>query len=281
LRTTAANTEPRLWDYAVEHVIKVWNMRKCRRPLKTHCSNTPDETVRNVSSNPLTQAKVTALKGKHLRRYGCLAYFKPGVKRKDDHDDLGTTLRPKRKRGIHLGFSDNNSAWLIGTYDNGFKVYETRSVTFVEDILVKNVQELEGPEPPVFEQLLELANAKSGDGAVAGTERPSVAGTSANDRVQGLKEIEWEVSEESKPDGSSSGTSWSSAPPLDLSELIRKAESKSSGKKRKIPSTTEKESSGETKNLFSCSRSPNRRLYTDYSISSKIWLIFLRDSTVS
>ena len=248
MRTTAANTDPRLWDYAVEHVIKVWNMRKCRRNSKTHCSQTPDETVRNVSSNPLTQAKVTALKEKYLRRYGCLAYFKPGVRKTDD--DLGTALQPKRRKGIHLGFSDNNSSWLIGTYDNGFKVFETRSATFVEDILVKNVQELEGPEPPVFEQLLELANAETGDGAAAGTERPSVAGAGAHDRIQGLREIEWEVSEESMPDDSSSGASRSYVPPvaLDLGE----APDVTGKKRQRTPSTTEEQAPGETKILSSC-----------------------------
>ena len=88
-----------------------------------------------------------------MRRHGCSACFKPRVVKKDAETTVGTALQPKRKRGAHLGFSDKNSAWLIGTAEGGkFSVYETRSATFIEDILVKNVQELDSPEPPVFKR---------------------------------------------------------------------------------------------------------------------------------
>jgi hypothetical protein len=138
-------------------------------------------------------------KRKYLRRYGCLAHFRPHAMQKDHEPEVGTALLPRRKKGIHLGFSSRDSAWLIGVYQNAaLHVCETRSVTFVEDILVKNVQELESPDPPIFEQLLKTATAVTGKSAAAGSDSPSDAGASdAQYQLQELKEAEWESSEES------------------------------------------------------------------------------------
>ena len=221
LRTTSANTDPRLWDFALEHVINVWNLRKCKRTSTTHCC-TPEETVSKISSNPLNKVDVTGKK-KYPRRYGCLAYFKPHIVKRDD--EAGTALQPKRKRGVHLGFSRKNSAWLIGVYDKGsVHVHETRSVTFIEDILVRNVQELNKPEPPLFEQLLEHSDAVAGESAAAGTGVDPVTGVGARDWHQGVDEIKWETSEDCVATGQVSGSSDSIAQIDFRDDIVHKKE---------------------------------------------------------
>jgi len=201
LRTTTANTDPRCWDYAFEHIIKVWNLRKRRHSSKAHCCS-PEDTLTEMSKNPLRKKMdVSASKLKYLRRYGCLAYFKPYQVKKDHETDMGTALQPRRKRGMHLGFSHKNSAWLIGTYSDGeLHVYETRSVTFCEEILVRNIQELNKPVPSIFEQLLDHSGVVAGESAAVGTVRNPVAGAGAQDGLQGLDEIKWETPEASDND---------------------------------------------------------------------------------
>ena len=187
-------------------------------------------------------------KRKYLRRYGCLTYFQPHVVK---NNDVGTALQPKRKRGIHLGFSDKNSAWLVGSIHEGkFSVYETRNAIFCEEILVQNVSELDSPEPPLLQQLLDLANAAAGEGSTAGVGLQPTAGVGAHDRLQGLKEIQWEADEESTPNHPSSGVAGNLAPPLLLDKLNRE-DATISGRKRKHPSTTESHEPGETTSLFS------------------------------
>ena len=87
------------------------------------------------------------------------------------------------------------------------KVWETRSVTFCEDILVRNVGALADPSPPLFEQLLDRANAEAGENATVGADSGSVAGASVLDRLEGLSEIRWEVSEKDCDDGLTNGSS--------------------------------------------------------------------------
>jgi hypothetical protein len=222
LRTTAAFTDPRLWDFALEHVVKVWNMKKRKHNSGKHCLP-PEEIVNKTSNNPLRQQRDVTAKGKYLRRYGCLSYFKPHQVKKDH--EAGTALQPRRKRGMHLGFSDKNSAWLIGTYENGeLKVYETRSVTFCEDILVRNIQELNQPEPSVVEQLLDRVGVEAGEGATVGVGTGPAAGEGARDWLQGLHEIQWEVPEDSNAADQLSGSPQSFVQPKDIAPKAKKEE---------------------------------------------------------
>ena len=86
----------------------------------------------------------------------------------------------------------NQFAWIIGTSVNGkLHVYETRSVTFCEEILVRNVEMLNAPDPPIFEQLLEKADALAGKTSAAGTEK-SVVGDVARYQAEGLSSVEWD-----------------------------------------------------------------------------------------
>ena len=57
LRTTCAYVDPRVWDFAVEHIMKVWCMRKSPRASKclscqgSSCS--PNDVLKDISENPL------------------------------------------------------------------------------------------------------------------------------------------------------------------------------------------------------------------------------------
>ena len=137
-------------------------------------------------------------KKKYLRRFGCLAYFKPHKKKKEDRNQA---LMPRMLKGIHLGFSDNNSGWIIGTMEAGrLSVYETRSVTFCEEILVRNIEMLKEPDPSIFEQLLEKASVLTEKQPAAGSEK-SVVGDVAEHQAEGLTPIEWD-----EPDSVSAGS---------------------------------------------------------------------------
>ena len=193
LRTTCHNVDPRVWDFAVEHIVKVWNLRNSKAATKCSPDGTdacPEKIVRDLNPNPILNKDVQNKK-KYLRRFGCLVYFKPHVPPKDKIEEKNKALKPVRRKGIHLGFSEKNSAWKVGVVRNGkLSVYESISVTFLEDILVRNISELEKPDPPIFERLLDKANASVEKNPTAGSAR---AGAGEGDRygLEGLDESRW------------------------------------------------------------------------------------------
>ena len=79
-----------------------------------------------------------------MRRFGCLVYIliqpRESVRK----------LEPKWSKAVFLGYSPNNSAWLVGTYAvDGRKAdgvrwaeYETRDVKFVESVLIADLNRL-------------------------------------------------------------------------------------------------------------------------------------------
>ena len=220
LRTTMKDVDPRTWDFCLSHVINVWNMRSCRRTPKANCS-CPDDVVNSISTSPLKRGTDVQAKKFYLRRYGCLTHFKPGVRKKDDHDDLGTALQPRRKRGIHLGFSDKSSCWLVGTWDkntSSFSVYESRSCVFCEDILVADVRELDSHATDPLEQLIERAAVDLGTGESVGSAKADV-GLGALSGGQGLCEIQWESG-----DGDETGVSSDAGRCVASSRLTDEAE---------------------------------------------------------
>ena len=87
------------------------------------------------------------------------------------------------------------------------KVWETRSATFCEDILVRDVGALADPSPPLFEQLLDRANVGAGENVTVGADSGSAAGVNVLDWPGGLSEIKWEVSEKDCDDGLTNGLS--------------------------------------------------------------------------
>ena len=91
------------------------------------------------------------------RRFGCLAYAK-------DYSQKGK-LVDRFIRGIFLGISDDNGAFLIGMWksDNRsksglrFSVFEVRKCKFAEDYLVKNVDDL---KPGAKQMLVDYPDPK-------------------------------------------------------------------------------------------------------------------------
>ncbi|MBQ28094.1 MAG: hypothetical protein CMH81_08185 [Nitrospiraceae bacterium] len=206
LRTTLFGVDGRVWDWALEHIISVWNMKQHRKCAK-HNNNeicAPNKILSNISDNPFEQGKTD--KQKYLRRFGCLAFFKACKNPKEMEKERNLVLIPKRLRGIHLGFSNKNSAWIIGTINYGgyFTVYESRDVSFCEDILVNDVRALDvisNPDPPFVKSLLDKLNVVAEKGKSVGAET-SVVGEMREivpeNQPQGSVLSQWEVPEVEK-----------------------------------------------------------------------------------
>jgi len=145
LRTTMMNVDPRCWDFCAEHISKVWNIKvskKASRYSKDGKPKCPEDILEQISDNPLYKSGIN--KWKHLKRFGCLTYFKRDVSPEDTDMLKNKVLMPRRVKGIHLGFSEKNSAWLVGTINSEgrFQVYETVDAVFLESILVRDIVKL-------------------------------------------------------------------------------------------------------------------------------------------
>lgn len=81
---------------------------------------------------------------KHMRRFGCLVHFLIQPREKVPK------LAPKARKGVFLGYSKNNSAWLCGTYvederyNGGLRwaEFETRDCKFAENVMVSDIEQL-------------------------------------------------------------------------------------------------------------------------------------------
>ena len=204
LRTTMSGVDSRLWDFAIQHITKVWNMKHYSKTAK-HSGDgkitSPNEILAQTSKNPFYQNAPQNLP--YLRRFGCLAFFKPWRTPTEIEDRRNKVLLPKRLKGVHLGFSDANSAWIIGsiTPEGRFSVYETRSASFCEDILVRDVRALDpisNPDPPLVQRVLNKLAAVSDGPASAGTGLQPVVGEIPEYQTQGLIEFQWPVSDSLK-----------------------------------------------------------------------------------
>jgi len=104
LRTTMANIDPRVWDYAVSHIATVWNMRNNTASTNIlEKPSSPDNIVASRSECPFVGI---SSKQQYLRRFGCLTFFVPGSRLKDKikEEKKNGPLLPKKRKGIHLGF---------------------------------------------------------------------------------------------------------------------------------------------------------------------------------
>ena len=197
LRTSMRGIDSRVWDYAVTNCVEIWNMNENKKCSKSNdgilCC--PNQVLSNISSNPFLQKK---LDRKHyLRRFGCLAFFKPYRTPKQVEDRRNKVLLPTRLRGINLGFSPNNSAWLIGSVNESghFATYETRDVTFCEDMLVRDIRALsirwELDLPSHFDPSLK-PNVTTGKSTIVETAK-AVAGKCAEYQFEGCDSTTWVV----------------------------------------------------------------------------------------
>ena len=104
-----------------------------------------------------------------------------------------SAIKPVRRKGIHLGFSNKNSAWLIGTYKNGcLSVYETRAASFVEDVLVRDITKLNEADPSTFEQLLNRSVVAAESNPAVGISK-GIVGEVDEYMQQGLITTEWQL----------------------------------------------------------------------------------------
>ena len=145
MATCMRNVDPRLWDFCAEHIPKVWNLRssdKASKYLNGKERGCPDDVLQQISDNPLQKSGIA--RHRFLRRFGCLAYFKRDVSPEGVAHLKNNALLPRRVRGVHLGFSEKNSSWIIGSINaaGNFSVYETVDVVFVESILVRDLEKL-------------------------------------------------------------------------------------------------------------------------------------------
>ncbi|MAD46585.1 MAG: hypothetical protein CMH98_16415 [Oceanospirillaceae bacterium] len=214
LRVSMGNVDPRLWDYCIDNLIQLWNMRPSLKATlalggsKRKINKTPNDVLRHESMNPLVKAR-TNDREEYTRRFGCLAYFKPYLpnKRMGDYTkDSNSPLLPKRIRGVYLGLSPTNSSWLIGIYRNSeLAVYETRSAIFLEDVMVNDVEELAREDPPVLQQILTRLNALDKKRVSAGEQTKVAAGEYEEYSLKGLEVSQY-------PDGGDAQTQISKDP---------------------------------------------------------------------
>ena len=191
LRTTMHNVDPRVWDYCTEHIIKVWNIRnstKATKYSKDGKPKCPEDIMEQISDNPLYRSGI--LKRKHLKRFGCLTFFKRDVSPESVDMLKNGPLLPRRVKGIYLGFSEANSAWLVGTINSEgrFQVYETVDAVFLESVLVRDIVQtckLHNLDPLVdtsvtdlsAQSLLDRTRPTAGDSkSVGGSEEVSLQG---------------------------------------------------------------------------------------------------------
>ena len=105
---------------------------------------------------------------KYFRRFGCLAYFLQQPR------ETIPKLVTKWRKGVFLGYNEQNSSWKIGTYAKDqrysltirWAVYETRDVKFVESVLIDNIDSLRPSYSAGVvvsdEKLLEVATGSKG-----------------------------------------------------------------------------------------------------------------------
>ena len=204
LRTSMRGVDSRCWDWCVQNCIETWNMKNNKKCCQFNdgliCC--PNEILTRISKNPFVEHQKD--RRKHLRRFGCLAFFKPYRSPTELQEMRNKVLLPTRKRGIMLGFSPNNSAWLIGSVNEAgvFATYETRDVSFCEDILVSDVRALSirwEPDLSSFLDPTKSLNVETSKSTTVGTGIDPVAGECADYDSQGRNVSRWEVpAEESK-----------------------------------------------------------------------------------
>ena len=197
LRTTMRGVDARVWDWAVKHCVEVWNLKNNNKCCKFNDGKIccPNTILSQLTTNPFLQKKQD--RKHYLRRFGCLAFFKPYKSPKELEDLRNKVLLPTRMRGIHLGFSVNNSAWLIGSVNDAghFTTYETRDVSFCEDILVRDVRALSvrwEPDLPSHIESTSKLSVKTETSTTVGAEKSAV-GECAQYQLEGCMPTRWIV----------------------------------------------------------------------------------------
>ena len=124
LRSVLSGVDKLMWDWAARHVAYCFNRVRRKKKVKT----------------PYFLRFGRPAQIQYLRRFGCPAFAKV-------HEKTGV-LADRYEKGIHLGCSRVNSAYLFGVWRRNvagnwvFKVIENSSLKFCEDVLVEDMNSL-------------------------------------------------------------------------------------------------------------------------------------------
>ena len=144
LRSTMMHVDPRVWDYGLKFVAHAWNLTP-RMNKANGTRRAPLEAVNRKCKNPLNRVNVEE-KRKYLRRFGCLVVFRPGRTELTKVHEKNAVLSPRALRGINLGWSEENSCWLVGCFPSSssdrFSVYQCSNAVFLEEVMVSDVKQL-------------------------------------------------------------------------------------------------------------------------------------------
>ncbi len=145
MRASLTFVDKRMWDWAAIYVCYTWQRltkRDGSSPYKSRFGRTPST--------------------KHFRRFGCLCFAREHVKE--------NKLSPRYRPGIFLGYSLQNSCYLVGHFKSddrravgeSFVVEENRDVKFVESVLISDVEHLRLDSVGRFLQYLPLEDGAEG-----------------------------------------------------------------------------------------------------------------------
>ena len=136
--------DPLLWCHAMEHAASIWNTtpRKKYAKLEGVDGHTPQEVCRNLPAGSDANRRA------RFRIFGCECFFliQPVTKQ--------SKLGAKYNRGVHLGFSPENQAYLVGYWTMEGRQWrwatvQTVDVKFREEKLVNRIDLLKGvPQTP-------------------------------------------------------------------------------------------------------------------------------------
>ena len=118
LRCNLLGVDKSLWCFCAKFFEHLYNRREAKD------GKSPYERVKGVKPSK-----------SYYRRFGCLCYYRI-------HTHL-PKLDPKWRPAVFVGYGSESSVWRCGTFKDGnFKVVESRSVKFDEEVLVGDIQKL-------------------------------------------------------------------------------------------------------------------------------------------
>ena len=180
LRTCMRSTDPRAWCFALENIVTAWNLVK-RKNKSWGTLEAPQAAVnrRCRTTNPMAIVDVDR-KRTALRRWGCLAIFRPGRTRllaAVDASQGNTVLQPRALRGMFLGFSPDHTGYRVGVVlpekPNKLSVFVTPSCVLCEEVLVKDLPGLNAKDTRSVDEML-LATLKASCAVPRGSTSPGV-----------------------------------------------------------------------------------------------------------
>jgi len=211
----------RIWCWCLEHITRIWNLLPRRQNDAEGSLKTPADVLKSLSSYTIQSSAAEKLK--HARRFGCLVFHKIFPEK-----TLQSTWESKRQIGIHLGFSPNSSAYLVGCYmpdkrkKDGwtFCTKDTIDCVFFENVMIGQLEDLKTPEKfsnldetcgtPATNLAIQFQTAQSGSGSEVIPQFPCDASNGEEDSDDGMTDQGINVKKDNanrKPDPETTGNS--------------------------------------------------------------------------